>query len=279
MQNVHVQYGFSDRAEAHLAFAAGLAHRLKATLFVWMRRDKTATSFLQGMTGVDVEAQTESHIMARVRMGVGHSSSGLKPRFAQGEATENLRSSASVLVGEPVMRPYAGAALLSPLGERSYDSRGHGGICLPFGNGDSALEGAEQALGFAARLRLPVLFYHTTWRESGLPETARPEAHMVIGARLVQRTLEKAADAAGVPHRTVIETAATIVEGVCRVALNEGCSMISLTRGRHVGRGSTVDGVTARTTVPVFLTGCRVNPDVTSGHVASPATVRDQRGA
>ena len=162
-----------------------------------------------------------------------------------------------MLVGDPAFRPHSGAALLAPMCERMYDSRGIGGICLPFGNGDSALGGAEQTLGFAARLKLPVLFYHTTWRESGLPESAPPEAHMVIGARLVQRTLERAADAAGVAHRTVVETAATIVEGVCRAALTEGCSLISLTRGRHVGRGSYVDGVMTRTTVPLFLTGKR----------------------
>jgi hypothetical protein len=100
-----------------------------------------------------------------------------------------------------------------------------------------------------------VVFYHTTWREDGLPEDAPPEAHMVIGARLVQRMLEEAADVAGVAHRTVIETATSIVEGVCRFTLNEGCSMISLTRGRHVGRGSHVDGIMERTVVPVFLTG------------------------
>lgn len=255
MQNVHVRYGFSDRAQAHLAFAAGLAQRLSASLFVWTHRDIPAAAFLKKRTGADVITKEQTHIRDRVRWAVGLIAPELVPRFATGNPAQDVCGEDSVLVDEAATRPADGTALLAPMGERAYDARGTGGICLPFGNGDSALDGLGATLKLARKLKLPMLFYHTTWRESGLPETASPEAHMIEGAKATQRKLEAAADAAGVAHRAVIETAASIAEGICRVALNERCAMIALTRGRHVGRGSYVNDVLVRTTVPVFVTG------------------------
>lgn len=260
MQTVHVQYGLSERAQAQLAFAADLARDLRATLFVWTHGDADAAALLKRRTGVDVEAQQETHIRDRVRLAlcrVGHGlpATELTLRFARGDAAENVRDTASVLVGDPDSRPTAGAASFWPNGQKTLRARGPGEICLPFSNGDSAMDGIAQTLGLAARLALPVLFYHTTWRKDGLPDTAEPEAHMVDGARDVRRALEAAAATAGVDHRTVVETATSIVEGVCRAALNERCTLIALTRSRYVGRGSYVDDIVARTTVPVFVTG------------------------
>jgi len=255
MQNVHVQYGLSGRDRAHLGFAADLAVRLSARLFVWTHRDKAVAALLAARTGEDAGTREHAHVGERVRMAIGDLAPGLAPRFNAGDPLEGVCDSGSLIVGEPPARPCGGAALLAPMGERALEARGSGEICLPFGNGTSALAAAAQTLGFAAALRLPVLLYHTTWREAGLPETAAPEAHMADGARAVRRTLEKAAEALGVRHRTVVETAATVVEGICRAALNRRCAMIAVARGRNVGRGSYVDGVLARTVVPVFVAG------------------------
>ena len=141
------------------------------------------------------------------------------------------------------------------MGERALEARGPGEICLPFGNGDSALDASRQAVGLAAALKMGVLFYHTTWKADGLPETAPSEAHMIAGARETRQKLEREAALRGVPFRTVVETASSIVEGVCRAALNERCALIAMSRGRSVGHGSYVDGVLARTPIPVFTAG------------------------
>jgi len=255
MQNVHVQYGLSGRSRAHLEFAADLAARLSARLFVWTHRDKAVAALLAAGTGEDAGTREHAHVSARVRMAIGDLAPGLAARFNAGDPLEGVCDSGSLIVGEPVARPRGSAALLAPMGERALEARGTGEICLPFGNGESALAAAAQTFGFAAALGLPALLYHTTWREVGLPETAPPEAHMAEGARVVQRKLEKAAEVFGVRHRTVVETAATVVEGICRAALNQRCVMIAMARGRNVGRGSYVDGVLARTVVPAFVAG------------------------
>ena len=255
MKNVHVAYGFSGRARRALGFAAAFADRLRAELFVWIGRDAAAAALIESALSKSIADREDTHVRDRVMIDVGLSAPSLRPRFVRGNPEEAARGVDSVLVSQHVGRLNPGVAQLVPMDERAIEARGRGPICLPFGNGDSGRLAARAALPLAKALGLPLLLYHTTWKERALPATAPAEAHMTAGARVLQREIEAEASLSGVPCRALIETATAVVQGVSRAALNERCALIVMARGKNVERGSYADGVLARTTVPVFLTG------------------------
>ncbi len=255
MQNIHVRFGVSPSARTELAFAADLACRLRGGLFVWTEADPEADALLEGFGEPSAPVRESACVSDRVRLQIARMCIALAARFCRGDPRSAVRDGASIVVGEGDAAARPRAAVVAPKGEKALGARGADGICLPFAGGESAVEAAATAVPLAARLGAPLLLYHTTWREDGLPAAAPPERHMTEEASGVLARIRAMADLAGVRHRTRVETATTIAEGTVRAALDERCALIALARGRHVGRGSYVDQVLARSVIPVMVAG------------------------
>lgn len=255
MRNIHVRYGLSPRADAELRFGIDLARRLRARLFVWTEADAASDALLKAAGCDDAATREQAHVRDRVSLLVARMEAGLQPTYCQGNPTDAVRDRESIVIGGRDAGGRQASAALATMGERALGARGAGEIFLPFANGASAETAAKTAIPLAARLGAPVLFYHTTWREEGVPDDAPAERHMTDEAFEVQERLWNLADRAGVRHRSVIETATAIAEGTVRGALNEGCALIAMARGRHVGAGSYVDQVLERSVIPVLVAG------------------------
>lgn len=255
MQDIHVRFGTSPRAQADLGFAVDLARRLGGRLFVWTEQDSAATALLERVGSPGVAGREQAYVRDRVCLRAGLAESGIAPVFCQGDPSFAVHDPRSIVVGDrDVSRRPAFAAVVSK-GEASLGARGASEICLPFANGASALEAAAFAVPLAAALGAPLLLYHTTWRAEDLPPEAPAERHMTAEAAAVRDAIVEMAEDEAVAHRTVVETATAIAEGTVRAALNQGCALIALARGRHVGRGSYVDQVLARSVIPVLVAG------------------------
>lgn len=253
MRNIHVRYGLSPRADAELRFGIDLARRLRAHLFVWTATDPAAEALLKGIG--DAALREHAHVRDRVSLRIARMEAGLKPAFCQGNPADAVRDAGSILIGGRDADGRQAPASLATMGERALGARGAREIFLPFANGASALWAAKTAIPLAALLDARVVFYHTTWREDGLPDDAPAERHMTDEAVEVHERLRSLADHLDVSHRSVIETATAIAEGTVRTALNEGCALIAMARGRHVGAGSYVDQVLERSVIPVLVAG------------------------
>lgn len=255
MQDIHVRFGTSPRAQSDLGFAIDLARRLRGRLFVWTESDSAARGLLERAGVADSAAREQAHVRDRVGLRAGLAEAGLAPVFCQGDPSHAVHDPRSIVVGDrdAVRRP-AFAAVISK-GEASLGARGASEICLPFANGASALDAAALAIPLASALGAPLLLYHTTWRKEGLPPEAPAERHMTAEAAAVRDAIIEMAEDEAVAHRTVVETATAIAEGTVRAALNQGCALIALARGRHVGRGSYVDQVLSRSVIPVLVAG------------------------
>ncbi|MDP3771022.1 MAG: universal stress protein, partial [bacterium] len=103
-----------------------------------------------------------------------------------------------------------------------------------------------------AALGLPVLAYHTTWRNPR-STSDQPEDHMVGNARALLRTLIERAAFHGVPFRAIVACADSVAEGIIRTAQRERCSAIVTARGLHTGRGSYADQLLTESPVPIIV--------------------------
>lgn len=255
MRNVHVRYGLAPRAQTELAFAADLARRISARLFVWTESDAPARALLERFGDPDAAGREHAHVGDRVRLAICRLQAGLTPSFCSGDPAYAVRDPESIVVGAPDARGRTAASTVATMGEASIDARGGGEICLPFANGESAVHAASVAIPLAARLGKGVFFYHTTWRREGLPDDAPAERHMTAEALAVLARIGAMADEGGVKHRALVETATAIAEGAVRAALRERCCLFVLARGQHVGRGSYVDQMLGRSVIPVLVAG------------------------
>jgi len=255
MRQVHVRYGVSPRAQMELGFAIDLARRLSSHLFVWTEEDRAARDLLKTVGIPEAAARESAHVSDRVRLRILQMEARLTPTFCQGDPAQAVHDPNAIVVGAEDAKRRSVASAVAAMGEPAIGARGAAEICLPFANGESARHAARTAIPLASALGMPLLFYHATWREEGLPSDAPAERHMTDEAFEVFELLCALADKARVRHRTVVETASTIVEGTVRAALNEHCALIALARGRHVGRGSYVDQILERSVIPVLVAG------------------------
>jgi hypothetical protein len=255
MHDIHVRFGVAPSARGEFRFAVDLAERLGGRLFVWTDRDAAARKLLEGIGPPSVDDREHAHVHDRVRLEIAAMGSGLVPKSCQGDPSSAVRDGRSILVGSRASAASAACASIATMGELSLLARGSGDVCVPFANGESGVRAAAFAVPFAIRLGLGVLFYHTTWREEGVPEGAAAERHMIPGTHETLARLRAVADLSGVRHRALIETAPAVAEGFLRAALREGCALIALARGTRVGRGSYVDQALERSVIPVLTAG------------------------
>lgn len=125
-------------------------------------------------------------------------------------------------------------------------------LLIPFGDSFATLEPALRAIDLAKALDAEICFYHTTWREPGRG-TDNPLEHMCGAARDVLAMALHRCVAARVMAYSLIECADDIAQGVVRAALRRGSCLIVACYGRRTFRGSYVDQVVQRSTVPVLV--------------------------
>ena len=159
-----------------------------------------------------------------------------------------------LVTNEPTHRDNAHVLMLF----READLNNAEGQCvmIPFGSRGSGIEAAKLGIPFAKALRLPVVFYHTTWIEDGR-ESEDPRGHMCAGALEIEGRLIGMAHDVNVPFRFVVETAKDVYEGIVLAALVERASLIVTARGSSVLTGSYSDRLRSGPT-PLLIVGQEV---------------------
>ena len=166
-----------------------------------------------------------------------------------------LNSDKTIFVSNSIISEQNNFSVIAPFNEAGLLERGPGEIMIPFGNGESGIFAATKALPLIKRLGLNVVFWHTTWKNPALIAN-EPEQHMIEDAKSVLKTIREKADELGIKHRSVIETADDVVEGMLRFALKEHLVLIVMTRGKKTGEGRYGDRLIKRSSpIPIFMAG------------------------
>lgn len=125
-------------------------------------------------------------------------------------------------------------------------------VFLPFGDSLSSFPAVRRAVNLAAALDGQLVCYHTTWRDPTLADD-EPAEHMCTAARAVQEAVQVYASSRGVTPEFIIEMADAVDKGSLRCALRYGANFMVMVRGRRTVKGSYVDEVLTRATMPVLV--------------------------
>lgn len=165
--------------------------------------------------------------------------------------TDTVFSPSTLFVAHSVDVVRRDVHVLVPFDERAVFSRGRGGILLPFGDGSSGPDALPLAMHLAKKLDVPLIAYHTTWRDEGNP-SSRAEDHMCPAARRVQEDIVARTADSGVTLRFVVEMAEEVVTGIIRSALLENARLIVMARGGKTLVGCYVARVLQQSPIPVL---------------------------
>jgi hypothetical protein len=146
--------------------------------------------------------------------------------------------------------------VLYPSREKSLLARGRGPLLVPFGDSLSAQRAVTIALKIAEAMALPVVLYHTTWRDPGKSSTD-PAKHMCEGARRVSAVLLAQAKAAGVKHSLVVECADDVAEGILQCALRLDAKLIVMPRSAKTTMGCYVNQALVKTPMPLLAVAAK----------------------
>lgn len=248
MREIHVRFGLAPDDRRCLTYAADLAALLNGYLHAWLPPDEGVERLMEG--AVPSAFDTEQRLVAR-RLG-GIVAPEVRYVVRHGNISKEAVGTGGIAVG-PRGGRLTDVVSVVPMNEEQPLRRGRGPICVPFGKGESAVRACEAALTLASKLKLDIVFYHTTWKDERLPEDAGPEAHMLPEALGILRALSRRAEAHRIRTETVIETAPTVVGGILAFALERGCSFIAMARGPEIGRGSHVDQALERSVIPLIV--------------------------
>ncbi len=159
----------------------------------------------------------------------------------------------SILVDQAAKHHSRDAIVLASYDETAVRGRlGTGPIFVPFGDETAGMHAAHFGLPMAKKLGLPVVYYHTTWKDEDTTSD-NPADHMCAAARRIQSELTRMATAHGVEHRFVIECADDVVEGMLQCAMRERAALIVLARGARTGIGSYVTQSLAQSPIPCLV--------------------------
>lgn len=231
---------FRDTPIGHAAmrYAADLGERLHAPLHV---------QYLAPRNGTD--SAEDRRVRARAVELLGE-----RPRtvsYVFENDVHGVLPKGALVVDTTLAQRRTDAWVVASQSEASVCARGQGPVCIPLGDGESGSHASFVGIPIARALGLPVVFYHTTWRN---PAVASDEAraHMDPDAQLVLATAQQHAVAQRVSCHAVVEMADGVAEGIVRAALRERCSLILTARGRGTGRGSYVDQLLVESPIPVW---------------------------
>ena len=126
-------------------------------------------------------------------------------------------------------------------------------IMVPFAGGPSGLRAASAAARFGQALggNVEVTLYHTTWPDPDVVSDI-PSFHMCEEVEKRQARVET--ELLGFSsQRSLIEMTEDVPGGILRAALRLDIDLIVMARGASTARGSYVDRVLSRSTVPVLI--------------------------
>lgn len=141
-----------------------------------------------------------------------------------------------------------------PFDEKEVAPHWRGKVMVPFGDGESGRYAFDEAVSILQALRLPILFWHTTWRRNGL-ESENAMEHMCDAALDNLCELEKSAREHGLTHSISVEMTDSVVHGGLLTALKQCCRLMVVARGKQTGKGSYVDQWLGHSTVPMLIMG------------------------
>jgi len=260
------------RNELH--FAIDLAQRLEVPLALLLQRPSDAEHEVfrnamrreaesgrkrsrnreDGLLSLDLDAEIEK----RIRESVSASAKNIPTARYETIPADPARFAyppGVLVVSNEIAKQRGDLWMIAPFDEHAVAERGEGEIMIPLGNGESGQYAVTESLAFVKRLGFGIVFWHTTWKNPSVDSTD-PQHHVCTMAGEVLRDAEFQADRLGVRHRSIIETAPDVVEGLLRRALLEQCVMIIMARGQHTGRGRYVDRLLARPSpIPVLVVG------------------------
>lgn len=222
------------------AFAADLARRLGCeALNVYVRLDPSAIALPATSIG-ELSARELERIPADVRRATGFEKVVLAADVLGG-----------IIVDHGALIECEEVDTLYPRRETSIVARGQGPVLIPFGDSLEAMVAAERGFALAKALALPVVLYHTTWKDATVG-SHNPEDHMCPEAEEVSRRMYALADSLGVECKSVIETADDVVEGIIRCAMRESARLIVMSRSSKTTVGCYVDQAVKQSPVPLL---------------------------
>ena len=245
---------FSDTPEGAtaLTFAADLNKMTGASkLLVYVRVKAQCSRMAQGASDQNADDEQRHRVIAHVQALTGLSEKEIA--FVDFDSTASIDFPAnSIVVDHGLVARRSDFNVLIPFDERRLDERGDGPFLIPFGDSESDIDAADVALPLAHKLRRPVLFYHTTWRNA---EIASPNArdHMCEGAVAVLTALEAKATELGLDFKTEVETAPDVTEGILHSAVRNAASLIVVDRGRRTLIGSYVNQLLDQSPIPTLV--------------------------
>ncbi|HEY9777474.1 MAG TPA: hypothetical protein V6C81_27170 [Planktothrix sp.] len=255
--NVCAQYREGRRAMKALEYAVDLAGRLDAAaLHVYLPRHvgvkpPPTTSFSAREMQLDRVAERVRSIFAGTI--VVHDDVDLE------QATMQQLPPVAIVVSRELAQRRTDLHIVQPFEEESV-VRGGGGILVPFGDGESGIIAAAEALPLAAQLKSDVIFYHTTWRSPHVSST-NPLDHLCGDAKRHFDELTAMAQTYGVRSHMEIEMADDVVVGMLRCAANgavashnpKPADLIVMTHGVNTCFGSYVEKALQKSATPVLV--------------------------
>lgn len=239
----------TPHGERELCYAIDLGRRLGVSLTILVpepaRGIELTRGGVLGRTAIElarIRAIAERHMgTARIELVVCHA-----------EQRSFLFPPASILVGNAPSRTPRHISLMAPADETNLEMRGRGELCIPLGSGSSGEAAIRCGVARATQLHLPILFYHTTWKNEATA-SQDPKEHVCFEARTHLSVAEAVARRQNIACRTIVQTAPDVAEGIVRAALREHCLMIFMVRSATTGRGSYVDRVLEQSPIPVWV--------------------------
>ena len=252
MEKITCVFHRSTEGRLALLFASDLLKMLSATpLYVYLDAGRSDAEQIAGADqNNSVETlltEQDAHVLAEVA-----AITGLPPEQIVLSGTDT----SGIIVDHNMAFERAELDVLSPSREKALLARGKGPLLVPFGDSLSALQAANIAIELAARLTLPVVFYHTTWKDETLASQSA-EDHMCAEAKLVAEALKNCATAAGVEFSFVVETADDVAEGILQCALRQSVRLIVMPRSAKTTIGCYVNQALAKTPVPLLAVAAK----------------------
>lgn len=228
-----------------LAYAGDLARLMDAHLVGYVEHGSSGDAAAQAQVirrAAHVVAGTAPGARSRVRL--------MTDAVAQMEIPAG-----ALLVGNGLSAVRRDVSVLEPFDEPRVFGRGTGEVMIPLGAGQSGRRAFRVGIPLAARLGVPVLFWHATWKDPDIG-TDFPDAHVSPAARRTITDAQDSAAANAVTYRTVVETADAVVAGLSRCALAEHCALVVMARGRQTAAGHYGETLLRRTLpVPLLMVG------------------------
>jgi len=229
-----------------LGFAADLATRLGVTnLTIFLKLQHSLTALVGDAE--TVQAKQQDRVLADVTAVTRfHGSIELAYELTPG----------TLVVDRHLALTRDDLDCISPQLETSLLARGNGPLLIPFGDGWSAVHAASVALSMAKMLDLPVIFYHTSYRDARI-ESEDTQDHMCEGAVRTQRRLLELAAEFGVEHKLVTEMAADVFEGILQCAMREGARLIVIPRSKKTTVGCYAERALKDSPIPTLALAAR----------------------